>query len=108
MSARVRPSATASLPEMRSSFSSEAAWAAGVATAIVISLDRLVLRVLAWDAGRDLHTAAVEVLLQLFLVLAPEAEAVRARRRGLVRDLGDQPGLVGALVLAPHLPLAGV
>src|SRR5512145_1136098 len=109
MSASARPSATASLPEMRSSFSSDAAGAAVVATAIfVVSLDRLVLRVLAWDAGRDLHAAAVEVLLQLLLVLAAEAEAVGAGRRRLVADLGDQPGLVGGLVLAPHLPLAGV
>src|SRR5712691_6240894 len=102
MSARVRPSATASLPEMRSSFSSAAAGAAVVATAIVISLDRLVLRVLARDAGRDLHAAAVEIALELFLVLTPKPEAVRANRRGLVADLGEEPGLVSGLVLAPH------
>ena len=50
----------------------------------------------------------VEVLLELLLVLAAEAEAVRARRRLLVADLVDQPRLVHGLVLAPHLPLARV
>src|SRR4029450_4530566 len=108
MSASVRPSATASLPEIRSSFSSAAALAAGVATAMSFSLNGLVRRVLAGDTRRDLHAAGVEVLLQLLLVLAAEAEAVRAHGGLLVADLAGEPGLVGGLVLAPHLPLAGV
>src|SRR4030095_3885681 len=97
------------LPEMRSSFSSAAAaGAAVVATAmLVVSSDRLVLRVLAGDAGHDLPPALVEVVLELLVVLAAKAEAVRAHRGGLVADLAGQPGLVGGLVLAPHLPLAG-
>src|SRR5437899_2587104 len=128
MSARVRPSATASLPEIRSSFSSDAAGAALVTVAMnssfpsgarrfgyagddrrpALHVARLVLRVLAGNAGRDLHAALLEVGHQLLLVLAAEAEAVRAHRGRLVADLGQQPRLVGGLVLAPHLPLAGV
>src|SRR5437660_10362607 len=109
MSASARPSATASLPEIRSSFSSEAVGAAVVATAMCVSpLDGLVGGVLARDAGRDLHAAAVEVARQLLLVLAAEAEAVRADRGLLVADLGGEPRRVGGLVLPPHLPLAGV
>src|SRR5437867_8310506 len=89
MSASVSDSATASLPEIRSSLSSSvAAGAAGVTTAIAgLRLNRLVLRVLARDAGGDLDTAAVEVFLELLLVLAAEAEAVRAHRGVLVADL---------------------
>src|SRR3970040_2356040 len=99
MSASARPSATASLPEMRSSFSSDAAGAAVLATAMcAVSLDRLVLRVLARGGGPDLHAAAVEVLPELLVVLPAEAEAVRARRGRLVADLGDEPRLVGGLV----------
>src|SRR5437899_5824966 len=106
-SARVSASATASLPEIRSSLSSSvAAGAAGVTTAMVLTL--LVLRVLAGDAGDDLGSAFLEVLLELLLVLAAEPEPVRADRRVLVADLLGHPGLIRGLVLAPHLPLARV
>src|SRR5437867_8248519 len=130
MSASVSDSATASLPEIRSSLSSSvAAGAAGVTTAIaglrLIArlgrrdpspatscgshyLDRLVLRVLARDAGGDLDTAAVEVFLELLLVLAAEAEAVRAHGGVLVADLLRHPGLVLLLVVPPHFPLSRV
>src|SRR5439155_6044831 len=110
MSASVSDSATASLPEIRSSLSSSvAAGAAGVTTAIAgLRLNRLVLRVLARDAGGDLDTATVEVFLKLLLVLAAEAEAVRAHRGVLVADLLRHPGLVPLLVVPPHLPLARV
>src|SRR5688572_4206883 len=111
MSARTRASATASLPEMRSSLSSATAGAVGVTTAIAFAsspLEGLVVGVLAGDAGRDLHPARVQVPLQLLLVLAAEAEAVRADGGLLVPDLRGQPGLVSGLVVAPHLPLAGV
>src|SRR3989338_3575176 len=109
MSASVSDSATASLPEIRSSVSSAAAGAAFVATAMSLaSLRGLVLSVLARDARGDLDAARVEVGLQLLRVLAPEAKAVRAHRRLLVADLGGQPGLVPVLVLPPHLPLARV
>src|SRR5262245_11721919 len=134
-SARVRASATASLPEIRSSLSSSllAARAAGVTTAMALLLPRffycssrtagpqprdvlrlalplirLVLRVLARDARRDLGAAVLEVLLELLLVLTAEAEPVRADGRLLVADLVGHPGLVLLLVLAPHLPLARV
>src|SRR3989449_7795320 len=128
MSGSVGDAATASLPEIRSSLSSPvAAGAAGVTTAIaglrLIArlgrrdpspatsggshyLDRLVLRVLARDAGGDLDTAAVEVFLELLLVLAAEAEAVRAHGGVLVADLLRHPGLVLLLVVPPHFPLA--
>src|SRR3989442_4103453 len=128
MSASVSDSATASLPEIRSSLSSSvAAGAAGLTPAIaglrLIArlgrrdpspgtscgshyLDRLVLRVLARDAGGDLDTAAVEVFLELLLVLAAEAEAVGAHGGVLVADLLRHPGLVPVLVVSPHLPLA--
>src|SRR2546423_13048302 len=102
MSARVRPSATASLPEIRSSLSSLCAAAVCVATAIVVSLDRLVRGVLAGNARGDRHAAEIEILLQLLVVLAAEAEAVGADRRLLVADLAQHPRLVGGLVLAPH------
>src|SRR5712692_8653252 len=112
MSARVKLSATASLPEMRSSLSSPTAGAVCVAVAAMSlsppPLIGLVLSVLARDACRDLHTAEVEVGLDLLVVLAAEAEAVRAYRSLLVTDLGAEPGLVAGLVLPPHLPLAGV
>src|SRR2546422_2905324 len=130
MSGSVGDAATASLPEIRSSLSSPvAAGAAGVTTAIaglrLIArlgrrdpspatsggshyLDRLVLRVLARDAGGDLDTAAVEIFLELLLVLAAEAEAVRAHGGVLVADLLIHPGLVPLLVAAPHFPLARV
>src|SRR5712664_3477021 len=130
MSASVSDSATASLPEIRSSLSSSlAAGAAGVTTAIaglrLIArlgrrgpspatscgshyLDRLVLRVLARDAGGDLDTAAVEVARDLLLVLAAEPEAVGAHGGLLVADLVRHPGLVPVLVVPPHLPLARV
>src|SRR5882724_6906555 len=135
MSASVSDSATASLPEIRSSLSSSvAAGAAGVTTAIALALrsvrfhslasdggvpaprrlqlalrsGRLVLRVLARDAGGDLDTAAVEILLELLLVLAAEAEAVRAHGGVLVADLLLHPGLVPLLVVPPHFPLARV
>src|SRR5262247_4263448 len=134
-SASVRASATASLPEIRSSLSSSllAARGAGVTTAMSLSLrrsfyslasdggaqprdalrltlplDRLVRRVLAVDARRDLHAAVLVALLELLLVLAAEAEPVRADGRLLVADLLGHPGLVLLLVLAPHLPLARV
>src|SRR5262247_3288605 len=134
-SASVRASATASLPEIRSSLSSSllAARGAGVTTAMSLSLrrsfyslasdggaqprdalrltlplDRLVRRVLAGDARRDLHAAVLVALLELLLVLAAEAEPVRADGRLLVADLLGHPGLVLLLVLAPHLPLARV
>src|SRR6058998_3699134 len=116
-SASVSASATASLPEIRSSLSSS--WPAGAAwvtTAIALvlpfyvslRLDRFVLRVLARNARGDLDAAGVEVRLELLLVLAAEAEAVRAYGGVLVADLRRHPGLVAALVLAPHLPLARV
>src|SRR5260370_1599807 len=109
MSARVRASATASLPEIRSSLSSAAAGTALVATAMSVApLHRLVLRVLARDARRDLDAARVQVALQLLIVLASEAEAVRAHRGLLVTDLLRHPHVVLVLVLAPHLPLARV
>src|ERR1051326_2407796 len=109
-SARVRASATASLPEMRSSLSSLAAGAALVATAMTVDppLTRLGRGVFAGNARGDLDAARVQVLLQLLFVLTAEAEAVRADRRDLVLDLGAEPRLVGALVLAPHVPLARV
>src|SRR5947208_14845641 len=115
MSARTSASATASLPEMRSSLSSPTAGAVCVAVAAIVSLascrrpsDGLVLGVLARDARGDLDAARIEIGLQLLLVLAAEAEPVRAHRRLLVADLGAEPGLVGGLVLPPHLPLARV
>src|SRR5437879_1231988 len=132
-SARVSASATASLPEIRSSLSSSvAAGAAGVTTAMVPSLPRLssyrsprtagpqprdvlrlallglALRVLARNAGGDLDPAALEVLGDLLLVLAAEAEAVGTHGGLLVADLLRHPGRVLVLVLAPHLPLARV
>src|SRR5713101_6479876 len=64
--------------------------------------------VLARDARCDLDAALVQVLLDLLIVLPAEAEAVRARDVLLRVDLVGHPGLVRALVLAPHLPLAGV
>src|SRR5437773_9015356 len=107
MSARTRASATASLPEIRSSLSAAAAGAGRVATAIsVVPLDRLVLRVLARDARGDLHPSRVQVGLELLLILAAEAEAVRAHGGLLVADLAAEPGRVGGLVFPPHLPLA--
>src|SRR5712691_9443105 len=109
MSARVRASATASLPEIRSSLSSAAAGTVLVATAICVApLHRLVLRVLARDARGDLRSANVQIGLELLLVLAAEAEAVRAHGGLLVADLAGEPDFVGALVLPPHLPLARV
>src|SRR5262245_54672724 len=109
MSARANPSATASLPEMRSSFSSDVSGAALVTTAMfVLSLDRLLLGVLPGDPRGDLRAADVEILRDLLLVLPAEPEAVGAHGGLLVADLGQEPGLVGGLVLAPHLPLAGV
>src|SRR5881396_3725413 len=105
MSARTRASATASLPEIRSSLSAAAAGAGRVATAIsVVPLDRLVLRVLARDARGDLHPSRVQVGLELLLILAAEAEAVRAHGGLLVA----KPGRVSGLVFPPHLPLARV
>src|SRR5262245_57344362 len=100
-SARARASATASLPEIRSSLSSSllAARAAGVTTAmfsssvclsicsprtagpqprdvlrLTLPLNRLVGRVLARDARGDLDAAVLEVLLELLLVLTAEPE----------------------------------
>src|SRR5713101_4783983 len=64
--------------------------------------------VLARDARCDLDAALVQVLLYLLIVLPAEAEAVRARDVLLRVDLVGHPRLVRALVLAPHLPLAGV
>src|SRR6266849_807450 len=133
MSASVSASATASLPEIRSSLSAScAAGAAWVTTAIALvlpifarlgrrgpspampccgshyPLNRLVLRVLARDPGGDLDTAAIEVRRELFLVLPAEPEAVRAHGGLLVTDLRGHPDLVAALVLAPRFPLARV
>src|SRR5947207_4561094 len=109
MSARTRASATASLPEIRSALSAAAAGAGRVATAIsVVPLDRLVLRVLARDARGDLHPSRVQVGLELLLILAAEAEAVRAHGGLLVADLVAKPGRVSGLVFPPHLPLARV
>src|SRR5215467_12807058 len=119
-SARARASATASLPEIRSSLSSSllAARAAGVTTAIALflrvfglccaALDLLVFGVLARDARSDLGAAILEALLELLLVLTAEPEPVRADGRLLVADLLAQPGLILLLVLAPHLPLTRV
>src|SRR5882724_11508288 len=131
-SASVSASATASLPEIRSSLSAScAAGAAWVTTAIALVLPLvarlgrrdpspatscgspyrsigLVLRVLARDAGGDLDTAALEVRLELFLVLPAEPEAVRAHGGLFVADLRGHPDLVAALVLAPRFPLARV
>src|SRR5262245_48854266 len=117
-SARVSASATASLPEIRSSLSSwVAAEAAGVTTAIALflrcpvfalALDRLVFRVLARNARGDRRAAVFVALLELLLVLAPEAEAMRADGRLFVADLLGHPGLILLLVLAPHLPLTRV
>src|SRR2546421_2940896 len=109
-SASVSASATASLPEIRSSLSSS--WPAGAAwvtTAIALvlpfyvslRLDRFVLRVLARNARGDLDAAGVEVRLERLLVLAAEAEAVRAYGGVLVRDLRRPPALVASLVLGP-------
>src|SRR6185295_3114653 len=85
---------------------------AGVTTAMSSSsgcgLERLVWRVLARDARGNLDAAVLEVRPELLLVLAAEAEPVRADGRLLVADLVGQPGLIRRLVLAPHLPLAGV
>src|SRR5262245_65784964 len=92
-SARARASATASLPEIRSSLSSSllAARAAGVTTAIALflrvfglccaALDLLVFGVLARDARGDLDAAVIEALLELLLVLTAEPEPVRADGR---------------------------
>src|SRR5438105_15155540 len=105
MSARVRASATASLPEIRSSLSAAAAGAGRVATAIsVFPLDRLVLRVLARDARGDLHPSRVQVGLELLLILAAEAEAVRAHGCLLVAVLAAKPVRVGGRVFPPPLP----
>src|SRR5215813_14930735 len=68
--------------------------------------ERLRRGVLAGDPGGDLDPARVQVLPDLLLVLAPEAEAVRPHDVGLVVDLAGHPGLVLVLVPAPHLPLA--
>src|SRR5213594_4500570 len=109
MSARVRASATASLPEIRSSLSCAAAGAGLVATAISVApLHGLMLRVLARDARGDLRPTDVQVGFELLLVLAAEAEAVRSHRGLLVANLAGQPALVRGLVLPPHLPLARV
>src|SRR5262249_24681660 len=105
-SARASASATASLPEIRSSLSSPAAVVA-VAIAIGTLLD-LLGGILARNACHDLDAAALEILLQLLVVLAAEAETMRAGGRLLVADRGGEPGLVGRLVFPPHLPLAGV
>src|SRR5262249_61174858 len=56
----------------------------------------------------DPHAAVLVALLQALLVLAAEAEPVRAAGRLLVADLLGHPGLVLLLVLAPHLPLTRV
>src|SRR5205823_8382369 len=76
--------------------------------ALRLALVSLVLSVLARDARRDLDAARVQVRLQLFLVLAAEPEPVGAHRGLLVADLLGHPGVVRALVLPPHLPLARV
>src|SRR4029453_17372432 len=136
MSASVRASATASLPEMSISCSSRTtpATVERVTTAMEallcpsglgprslghaghdrrrpVRMDRrvppLALDVLARDAVG--HGGAAEPQFahrELLLVLAPVAEAVGALRRDPVADLLGEPDLVGILVLAPHLPLA--
>src|SRR5262249_41601333 len=138
MSARVRASATASLPEMSISCSSWSAVAPPglVATAMDILLvpsglgargfghtghDRgLVVHVsLRMDAlglgvltGNPLsHRGAAQLdraLGELLLVLTPVPETVRAHGRDLVADLLGGPDPVRVLVLTPHLPLARV
>src|SRR5678815_1693741 len=114
MSASVKASAQASLPEMSISLSSLATCAAFVSTAAMMTgllcpdLELLALGVFAGDARRDLDTARLELLGDLLLVLPPEAEAVRADGVRLVLDLGGHPGEVAGLVPAPHLPLAGI
>src|SRR5205823_15077474 len=70
--------------------------------ALRLALLRLVLRVLARDARRDLDAARVEVRLQLLLVLAAEAEPVGAHRGLLVADLLGHPGVVRALRSEEH------
>src|SRR4029453_19108963 len=62
----------------------------------------------AGNARGDLDAARLQLLLDLLLVLAAEAEAVRAGDVLLAVDLVGHPGLVLALVVAPHLPLARV
>src|SRR3989454_826094 len=128
MWASVSDWATASLPEIGSSLSSSvAAGAAGVTTAIaglrLIArlgrrdpspatsggshyLDRLVLRVLARDAGGDLDTPAVEGFFEFLLVLAAGAEAVRAHGGGFCARLLRHPGPVLVPFGPPHIPLA--
>src|SRR5262249_61812381 len=56
----------------------------------------------------DLDAALLQVPLDLLLVLAAEAEAVRADHVVLGLDLVAEPGRVPRLVLGPHLPLARV
>src|SRR5262249_21609037 len=112
-SARARASAQASLPEMSNSLSPDAVAAAGgvgVTTAMSFSsvLALLGPGVLAGDACGDLDTALLQVPLDLLLVLAAEAEAVRADDVVLGLDLVAEPGRVPRLVLDPHLPLARV
>src|SRR6266849_10733527 len=109
MSASARASAQASLPEISISWSSLTTGAAFVSSAMrVSSLQPLGLGVLAGDAHGDLDAAHVQLLLDLLLVLAAEAEPVGADHVLLVVDLLGHPGRVRCLVLPPHLPLARV
>src|SRR5712691_7795251 len=66
------------------------------------------LGVLAGNARGDRDTAGIELLLDLLLVLAAEAEAVRPGDVLLAEDLVGHPGRVLGLVRLPHLPLARV
>src|SRR5881397_683986 len=72
----------------------------------VSSLQPLGLGVLAGDAHGDLDAAHVQLLLDLLLVLAAEAEPVGADHVLLVVDLLGHPRRVFALSLAPPPPLA--
>src|SRR6185369_16997057 len=114
MSASVKASAQASLPEMSISLSSLATCGAFVCTAAMMTgllcpdLELLALGVFAGDARRDLDATRLELLGDLLLVLPPEAEAVRADDVRLVLDLRRHPGEIAGLVPAPHLPLARI
>src|SRR5512147_3115137 len=112
MSASASASAHASLPEMSISLSSLATCPAFVSTAMdLISLSRsarLGGGVLAGDTRGDLDAARVELLGDLLVVLAAEAEAVRADHVALVVDLARHPAAVAVLVVPPHVPLARV
>src|SRR3990172_10486492 len=107
MSASVRASAMASLPEISISLSSSAAGACPARVAVVIGLSplrqALLVGVFSGNPRGDRHPAHLPLpSRQLLLVLPPVAEAVRADSVYLVPDLGLEPRAVGALVLPPH------